>query len=126
MRVAEGVGGEAGEGAWAGVGLLAPRAFGRGAGRPPADDEGTAGGRAAGGGLGSRARGAWGREPARPPANDEVTAGALAAELLERARRDPEFAAELRAWFADAERVGGGNVENVISGDAQVQGPVVQ
>jgi hypothetical protein len=94
MRVAEGVGGEAGQAAWAGLSSLARRALGR--------------------------------EPARPPATDEAGARELAAELLERARRDPEFATELRAWFAEAERVGGGNVENVISGDAQVQGPVVQ
>jgi hypothetical protein len=94
MRAAEGVGGEAGQAAWAGLSSLVRRAFGR--------------------------------EPDRPPVSDEASAGALAAELLERARRDPEFAAELRAWFAEAETAGGGNVENVIQGDAQVRGPVVQ
>lgn len=92
-QVADTVGGEAGQAAWASLRSLVRRAFGR--------------------------------EPERLPADGEA-AGALASELVERARRDPEFAAELRAWFADAERVGGGNVENVIQGDAHVQGPVVQ
>ncbi|MFL6073003.1 MAG: hypothetical protein ACJ73S_06350 [Mycobacteriales bacterium] len=94
MRVAEGVGGEAGQAAWAGLSSLVRRALGR--------------------------------EPARPPADDEATAGELAAQLLELMRSDPEFAAALREWFAGAAHLGGGDVENVIQGGAQVQGPVVQ
>ncbi|HEU5161437.1 MAG TPA: hypothetical protein VFU43_30885 [Streptosporangiaceae bacterium] len=55
------------------------------------------------------------------PARVEELAGALAAA----ADLDPEFAADLRRWLADAEQVSGG-VTNIVGGSAQVHGNLVQ
>jgi hypothetical protein len=60
------------------------------------------------------------RHPDDPARVDEL-AGALAAA----ADLDPDFAADLRQWLADAGQPGG-DVTNVIGGSAQVRGTVVQ
>jgi hypothetical protein len=57
---------------------------------------------------------------------DGGRAVAMGEALLRVASSDPEFAALLRAWWADAERLAGGEGQNtnIISGN--VSGPVVQ
>ncbi len=54
----------------------------------------------------------------------------LAEVLVGEAERNPRFARQLREWCAEAEHAvsvsGAHNVANVISGQAQVHGPVVQ
>ena len=55
------------------------------------------------------------------PAQITELAGALAAA----ADLDPDFAADLRQWLADAGPAGG-DVTNVIGGSAQIRGTVVQ
>jgi hypothetical protein len=67
-------------------------------------------------------------QPDTRPDDDPAQLAALADLLVERARADAEFAADLARWLADARCLPapGEQVHNVISGSAQVSGPVVQ
>ena len=49
----------------------------------------------------------------------------LAGALTAAADLDPDFAADLRRWLADAGQAGG-DVTNIIGGSAKVSGNVVQ
>jgi hypothetical protein len=95
-----GAGGQAGENAWQNLAALVRRTFGRGS----------------------------------PP--DRIVSGeydvgvveALSRELASRAASDPTFADALRSWMSNvpSSEVGGGEVYNVIGGEAYVEGNVVQ
>lgn len=100
LRMADVVAGEAGVQAWASLTGLVRKAFHRTAPEEALD-------------------------VSSPPETEEQ-ARTLAGALLDLMRTDPEFAAALRDWYGGVAQVGGGNVENVIQGDAHVRGPVVQ
>lgn len=91
--------GEAGKNAWAGLLTLARRAFKRS--------------HAAQGALEQAASG------------DREAAGQAAEHLVAQSRLDPAVAEALSAWVTDA-RSGASEVINTISGEARIQGNVVQ
>jgi hypothetical protein len=70
------------------------------------------------------------REIAVPEdAGDGEQVRVLTTRLIEEGRRDEDFAAALRAWAERHEAVarsGSGDVNNTISGNAQVSGTVIQ
>ncbi len=95
-----GAAGEAGRGAWESLATLVRRAFEHGS--PPDDIVDHA------------------------PSDEEVET--LAWELAARARTDPGFAEALRSWASQASPLppDSGRVLNTITGDAYVEGNVVQ
>jgi hypothetical protein len=81
-------------------------------------------------------KGAFGRTAPEVSAARELEAGnadrgqveALAQVLAAQSERDPELAEDLRAWIAEVEQrsPNGGDVTNIISGNAKVRGNVLQ
>ncbi|UGY94482.1 hypothetical protein [Streptomyces gobiensis] len=71
-------------------------------------------------GLFRRATGRAGVGPVDP--GDEAAVRVLAGQIIDRARSDAEFGARLRQWAEEH----GGEVRNTISGDAKIEGPVIQ
>jgi hypothetical protein len=57
--------------------------------------------------------------------DDQAKVEELAGALTAAADLDPDFAADLRQWLADAAPAGG-NVSNIIGGSAEIRGTVVQ
>jgi hypothetical protein len=102
-KIFDGATGEVGKQAWTALTGLVRRAFGdRDRSRP------------------MRAVAELERHPDDPVQLEEL-AGALAAA----ADLDPDFAADLRQWLAEAGQAGG-DVTNVIGGSAKIHGTVVQ
>ena len=62
------------------------------------------------------------------PPVDRADAERVASVLADAAEQHPQFAERLGAWMQDARRIttGDHNVSNEISGNAHIQGPVVQ
>lgn len=103
-KMFDGAGSEAGKEIWTSLSGLAKKVFGRGSESVEAIED-------------------LERQP-----GDQARIEALAGSLVVQAERDPEFAADLRCWLADARQVasGDGDVTNVIGGSARIGGPVVQ
>ncbi|AQT70555.1 MULTISPECIES: hypothetical protein [Streptomyces] len=110
VALAGGVAGEVGRQAWAGLGALVRRPFGRGGEQAPAVSSGEA-------------------ELTRLAADpeDQARAQALSTALAVRAAVDEDFRVLLAVWQEQAAsvRAGGGAVTNVVSGGTQ-NGPVLQ
>lgn len=108
----------AGENAWRSLVALARRAVGA----PPAAPA------APGRGSEARPADALGPDAVDPADGDAVHV--LNARIAERARADEEFAAELCRWAeehrAAVEIDRSGEVHNTVSGEARVDGPVIQ
>jgi hypothetical protein len=103
-KVFDGATSEAGKEIWTALTRSVKKAFGRGSGPVEATEE-----------------------VERHP-GDQARIEALAESLAAEARRDPEFATDLRHWLTNARRDFNtdGDVTNMIGGSAQIGGPVVQ
>src|SRR3954452_23286929 len=102
-KVFDGAAGEAGKQAWTALADLVRRAFGgRDRSRP------------------MRCIAEVEEHPGDPARVDELAGALTAAAAL-----DPDFAADLRQWLAEADQTGDG-VTNIIGGSAEVHGNVIQ